>query len=83
MSTAIPTMQVSFRCVGRPSYSPYRESGHRFQAAFAAIATVVGAGLGPAPRRSAPTWREFLSAQAAGIVACDFFTVETAFLRRY
>ena len=50
---------------------------------IAAIATVVGAGLGPAPRRSAPTWREFLSAQAAGIVACDFFTVETAFLRRY
>lgn len=34
MSTAIPTMQVSFRCVGRPSYSPYRESGHRFQAAL-------------------------------------------------
>jgi putative transposase len=26
---------------------------------------------------------EFLRAQAASIVACDFFTVETAFLRRY
>jgi putative transposase len=41
------------------------------------------AGLGPAPRRSGPSWREFLRAQAASIVACDFFTVETAFLRRY
>jgi transposase InsO family protein len=39
--------------------------------------------LGPAPRRAGPSWREFLRAQAAGIVACDFFTVETAFLRRY
>jgi hypothetical protein len=31
------------------------------------------AGLGPAPRRDGPTWREFLSAQAEAIVACDFF----------
>ncbi|HET6770782.1 MAG TPA: integrase core domain-containing protein [Actinomycetota bacterium] len=38
-------------------------------------------GLGPAPRRGGPTWREFLKAQAEGIVACDFFTVETAWLR--
>jgi len=41
------------------------------------------AGLGPAPRRSGPSWREFLRAQAASFVACDFFTVETALLRRY
>ncbi len=41
------------------------------------------AGLRPTPRRSGPTWREFLRAQAAGIVACDFFCVETALLRRY
>jgi putative transposase len=39
------------------------------------------AGLGPAPRRDGPTWREFLSAQAKGIVACDFFTVETVLLK--
>ena len=39
--------------------------------------------LGPAPRRTGPSWREFLRAQAASIVACDFFTVESAFLRRY
>ncbi|MHB8959166.1 MAG: helix-turn-helix domain-containing protein [Candidatus Limnocylindrales bacterium] len=36
---------------------------------------------GPAPRRSGPTWTEFLRAQADGIIACDFFTVETAWLR--
>jgi putative transposase len=35
------------------------------------------AGLGPAPRRAGPGWREFLRAQAASIVACDFFTVES------
>ena len=36
---------------------------------------------GPAPRRSGPTWAEFLRAPASGIIACDFFTVETARLR--
>src|SRR6266567_273515 len=39
--------------------------------------------LEPAPRRSGPSWREFLRAQAASIVACDFFTVESVVLRRY
>ena len=38
-------------------------------------------GLGPAPRRLGPTWTQFLKAQAAGIVACDFFTVETIRLK--
>src|SRR5664280_2834479 len=37
--------------------------------------------LGPAPRRTGPSWTEFLRAQAQGIIACDFFTVETAWLR--
>jgi len=39
--------------------------------------------LHPAPRRAGPSWREFLQAQAASIVACDFFTVESVLLRRY
>ena len=38
-------------------------------------------GLHPAPRRDGPSWKEFLSQQAAGIVACDFFCVETVRLR--
>jgi putative transposase len=37
-------------------------------------------GLGPAPRRG-PTWGEFLRQQAAGIMACDFFTVQTIRLK--
>ena len=39
------------------------------------------AGINPAPRRDGPSWSEFLRAQAHGILACDFFTVETVFLR--
>jgi putative transposase len=39
-------------------------------------------GLQPAPQRSHSSWRAFLRAQAASMLACDFFTVETAFLQR-
>ncbi len=40
-------------------------------------------GLRPTPRRSGPTWVEFLRSQAQGIVATDFFTVDSVLLRRY
>jgi putative transposase len=40
-------------------------------------------GLGPAPRCSGPSWRQFLRQQAASMLACDFFTVETLSLRRF
>ena len=40
------------------------------------------AGINPAPRRSGPSWRQFLHAQAAGIVAVDFLHVDTVLLRR-
>jgi transposase InsO family protein len=40
------------------------------------------AGVGPAPRRSGPTWRQFLTAQGRSMVACDFFTVDTVFLQQ-
>src|SRR5215467_4617155 len=38
------------------------------------------AGIDPAPRRSGPTWRQFMHAQAAGILAVDFFRVDTVLL---
>ena len=38
-------------------------------------------GIDPAPNRSNITWSQFLKSQ--GAVACDFFTVDTALLRRY
>jgi putative transposase len=41
-----------------------------------------GAGLDPAPRRTGPTWRQFLTAQAHAILAVDFAHVDTIFLRR-
>jgi putative transposase len=40
------------------------------------------AGIDPAPRRSGPTWRQFLHAQAAGILAVDFLHVDTVLLNR-
>jgi putative transposase len=41
------------------------------------------AGVDPAPGRSSESWTTFLRSQAAGIVACDFFTVDTVMMRRY
>jgi putative transposase len=36
----------------------------------------------PSPRRSGPTWAQFLAAQAKGLIACDFLSVDTVLLRR-
>jgi putative transposase len=47
-----------------------------------AIRTLLGRhGLGPAPRRSGVSWPGFLRQQAMSILACDFFTVETMWLK--
>ena len=39
-------------------------------------------GLGPAGERGGLSWREFLRSQAASMLACDFFTVDTVGMRR-
>ena len=46
------------------------------------IRRILAAGLMPVPRRTSPTWRQFLAAQASGILACDFLHVDTVFLKR-
>jgi putative transposase len=46
-------------------------------------AILKNAHIDPAPGRSSDSWTTFLRSQAAGIGACDFFTVDTVVLRRY
>jgi hypothetical protein len=43
---------------------------------------LASSGLEPAPRRGTFSWQAFLRQQAASVLACDFFTVETITLRR-
>ncbi|WP_405475874.1 integrase core domain-containing protein [Streptomyces sp. NBC_00009] len=40
------------------------------------------AGINPAPQRSGPTWRQFLTAQAHGTIAADFLHLDTISLKR-
>ncbi|MFF3871897.1 integrase core domain-containing protein [Streptomyces sp. NPDC001978] len=43
---------------------------------------LTAAGIDPAPHRRGPTWREFLTAQAEGVMACDFVHIDLVDLRR-
>jgi putative transposase len=57
--------------------------GYRDRIGASTVWTILQrAGVDPAPKRSAMTWRQFLRAQAKGVLALDFFTVDTVFLRR-
>jgi transposase len=51
--------------------------GHRIGASTV-WEILASAGVDPAPRRSGPTWKQFLTNQAHGIVADDFFHLDTA-----
>src|SRR5262245_30163352 len=64
-----------------------RIAGELLKLGFSVSASTVrrvlaSAGLEPAPRRPRLSWRAFLRQQAATMLACDFFTVETVALRR-
>jgi putative transposase len=52
-------------------------------AASTVWAILKNARIDPAPSRASGPWTTFLRSQAAGIVACDFFCVDTVLLRRY
>jgi len=57
--------------------------GHRERIGASTVWSILHrAGVDPAPMRSGVTWRQFLRAQAKGVLAMDFFTVDTVFLRR-
>ena len=45
-------------------------------AALTAWEILKNAGIDPAPRRSGPTWSQFLRSQAEAILACGFFTAD-------
>ncbi|MDQ2815925.1 MAG: hypothetical protein M3Z75_29805 [Actinomycetota bacterium] len=55
--------------------------GHRI-AASAVWQILHDAGIDPAPRRTRPAWKQFLTAQARGIIAAGFARVDTVLLRR-
>jgi putative transposase len=55
--------------------------GHRI-AASTVWQILHDAGIGPAPRQSGPSWRQFLTAQAKAVLAVDFLHVDTLFLSR-
>jgi putative transposase len=70
-----------------PSWGYQRIVGELRKLSIAVSATSVRnilakAGLPPAPRRDRQSWRTFLQAHGESILACDFFTVDTVWLRR-
>ena len=69
--------------MGLPAYSRRADQARRLTIAPSTIYEILrAAGIDPAPRRDGPTWRQFLHAQAAGILAVDFLHVDTVALTR-
>jgi putative transposase len=66
----------------KASSSSARSGSRASIAACTSSRILRAAGIDPAPRRSGPTWRQFLHAQAAGILAVDFLHVDTVLLKR-
>ena len=58
-------------------------AGLGYQIGASTVWTILhAAGIDPAPRRTGPTWSQFLHAQAQAIVACDLFHLDTISLHR-
>ena len=88
-STAVETRKLIVRFAREnPTWGYRRIHGELARLGITIAASTVWtilkrAGIDPAPSRNSASWTTFLRGQAAGIVACDFFTVDTVLLRRY
>jgi putative transposase len=88
-SRAVETRKLVLRLAREnPTWGYRRIHGELAQLGITIAASTIwtilkGARIDPAPGRSSESWTTFLRSQAAGIVACDFFTVDTVLLRRY
>ncbi len=88
-STAVESRQIIIRLAREnPTWGYRRIHGELARLGITVAASTVWAilkkaGIDPAPGRNSESWTTFLRSQAAGIVACDFFTVDTVLLRRY
>src|ERR1039458_8902106 len=70
-----------------PTWGHRRGQGELVKLGHPIAASTVGpvlhdAGIDPAPRRTGPTWKQFLTAQARGILAADSVHAGTVLLRR-
>jgi putative transposase len=87
-STAVAIRKLVIRIVtDNPAWGHRRVQGELVWLGHQIAASTVwqilhDAGIDPAPRRSGPTWKQFLTAQARGIIAADFVHVDTVLLRR-
>ena len=87
-STAAAIRKLVIRvATGNPSWGHRRVQGELVKLGHPIAASTVwqilhAAGIDPAPRRSGPTWKQFLTAQARGVLAADFVHVDTVLLRR-
>lgn len=87
-STAAAIRKLVIRiATGNPTWGHRRVQGELIKLGHRIAASTVwqilhDAGIDPAPRRAGPTWRQFLTAQARGIIAADFVHVDTVLLRR-
>jgi putative transposase len=88
-STIAETRGIIIRLAGEnPAWGYRRLHGELARLGITIAASTIWtilktAGIDPAPGRTSESWTTFLRSQAAGIVACDFFCIDTVLLRRY